>query len=136
VAANLEHELLAVVRAWDRAMVQNDPEAIGRFMADDWTIIGSDGSSSDKAAFLGLIRSGMLSHDVMRSDDITVRMYGEAAVITARGVSCGVYQGHPFREVERQSNVFILQGSQWRCVLTHLSRLAKPGTGGWPNEEL
>ena len=67
-------------------MVQNDPEAIGRFMADDWTIIGSDGTSSDKAAFLGLIRSDMLSHDVMRSDDITVRMYGGAAVITARGV--------------------------------------------------
>ena len=66
MVANLEHELLAVVRAWDRAMVQNDPEAIGRFMADDWTIIGSDGTSSDKAAFLGLIRSGMLSHEVMR----------------------------------------------------------------------
>ena len=102
MAANLEHELLAVVRAWDRAMVQNDPEAIGRFMADDWTIIGSDGTISDKAAFLGLIRSGMLSHEVMFSDDITVRMYGGAAVITARGVSSGVYQGHPFREVERK----------------------------------
>ena len=131
MTASVEHELVAVMRAWDRAMVQNDPEAIGRFMADDWVIIGSDGSSSDKAAFLGLIRSGRLSHDVMRSDDITVRIYGEAAVVTARGVSGGLYQGHSFREVERQSNVFILQGSQWRCVLTHLSRLAIA-----PREEL
>jgi ketosteroid isomerase-like protein len=124
VPANREHELLVVVRDWDQAMVQNDAEAIGRFMADDWTIIGSDGSSSDKETFLGLIRSGMLSHDVMRSDNIRIRLYGDAAVITARGVSGGIYHGRSFREVEQQSNVFIRQGSQWRCVLTHLSRLA------------
>lgn len=122
--ANREQELLVVVREWDQAMVQNDADAIGRFMANEWTITGSDGTSSDKEAFLGLIRAGILRHDVMRSDDITIRVYGDAAVVTARGVSGGVYQGRPFHEVERQSNVFIRSGSQWRCVLTHLSRLA------------
>jgi ketosteroid isomerase-like protein len=107
-------------------MVQNDADAIGRYMADDWTIVGSDGSSSDKATFLGLIESGVLSHDVMQSEDVTIRIYGDAAVVLARGVSGGSYQGRAFREVERQSNVFIRRGSQWRCVLTHLSRLARP----------
>jgi len=107
-------------------MVANDAETIGRFMAEEWTIIGSDGSRSDKATFLELIRSGVLSHDVMQSEDITIRMYGHAAVVTARGVSGGTYQGRVFREVERQSNMFIRQGAQWRCVLTHLSRLVPP----------
>jgi ketosteroid isomerase-like protein len=32
-------ELIGVVDEWDRAMVENDAEAIGRYMADDWTII-------------------------------------------------------------------------------------------------
>jgi ketosteroid isomerase-like protein len=126
MSANPEHQLRAVVQDWDKAMVQNDAEAIGRYMADEWTIVGSDGSSSDKATFLGLIESGVLSHDVMQSDDVTIRVYGDAAVVMARGVSGGKYQGRAFREVERQSNVFIRQGSQWRCVLTHLSRLARP----------
>jgi len=120
---NPEQELLAVVRDWDRAMVHNDTEAIGRFMADDWTIVGADGSTSDKATFLGLVKSGVLSHDLMQSEDIDIRVYGDAAVVVARGVSGGLYHGRPFREVERQSNMFIRQGSQWRCVLTHLSRL-------------
>lgn len=111
---------------WDHAMVGNDAATIGQFMADEWTILGSDGSSSDKAAFLELIRSGVLSHDVMQSKDITIRVYGEAAVVTARGVSGGTYQGRAFREVERQSNMFIRQGGQWRCVVTHLSRLVPP----------
>ena len=120
---NPEHELLAVVRDWDRAMVQNDAEAIGRFMADDWTIVGADGSTTDKATFLGLVKAGVLSHDLMQSNDIEIRVYGDAAIVVARGVSGGLYQGRPFREVERQSNTFIRQGSHWRCVLTHLSRL-------------
>ena len=121
---NAERELLSVVQAWDQAMVQNDADAIGHYMADEWTIIGSDGTSSDKASFLALIRSGALSHDIMQSEDVTVRVYGDAAVVTARGVSGGLFRGQRFRELERQSNMFVREGTQWRCVLTHLSRIA------------
>jgi hypothetical protein len=49
---------------------------------------------------------------------------GNAAVVVARGVSGGRYRGQKFREVERSSCVFVRQGGQWKCVLTHLSRLA------------
>jgi ketosteroid isomerase-like protein len=125
VSGELEEELIAVAHEWDRAMVENDAEAIGRYMADDWTIIGPDGSVGDKATFLGLVKSGALTHDVMESEDFHIRVYGDTAVVTARGVSGGKYQGQPFREVERSSCVFIRQEGQWRCVLTHLSRLAQ-----------
>lgn len=121
---SVREELIGVAHEWDRAMVENDPEAIGRFMADDWTIIGPDGSVGDKAAFLGLVKSGELSHDVMESEDLEVRVYGDTAVVTARGVSGGLYRGQAFREVERSSCVFVRQEGQWRCVLTHLSRIA------------
>lgn len=116
-------ELVEVARAWDRAMITNDAAAISRFMADDWIIVGSDGSVTDRAAFLGLVESGIVSHDVMTSENIRVRVYGDAAVVTADGVSAGKYHGQPFREVERASSVFVRQSGTWRCVLTHLSRL-------------
>ena len=119
--------LMRVEEEWNRAMVANDAEAIGRYMADDWTIIGPDGSVSDKPTFLGLVKSGALTHDVMESDDVTVRVYGDTAVVTARGVSGGKYRGQAFRAVERVSDVFVRQDGQWRCVLTHLSRIAPPG---------
>lgn len=118
-------ELIGVAHDWDRAMVENDADAIGRYMADDWTIIGSDGRVGDKATFLALVRSGALTHDAMESHDLNVRVYGETAVVTAHGVSGGTYQGQRFREVERSSCVFVRQEGQWRCVLTHLSRLAQ-----------
>ena len=121
-----EDELIRVANDWDRAMVGNDADAIGRYMADDWTIVGSDGRVGDKAGFLALVRSGALTHDVMTSEDIRVRVYGDTAVVVARGVSGGKFQGQAFREVERSSCVFVRQDGQWRCVLTHLSRIA-PG---------
>ena len=116
-------ELVRVASDWDRAMVGNDPEEIGRYMADDWTIIGADGSVGDKPTFLQLVESGALSHDVMESEDLTVRVYGDTAVVIARGVSGGQYLGQRFREVERSSCVFVRQEGHWKCVLTHLSRL-------------
>ncbi|MEK6373431.1 MAG: nuclear transport factor 2 family protein [Acidobacteriota bacterium] len=122
---DLERELLQVADEWDQAMVANDAEAIGSFMADDWTIIGSDGSVGDKATFLALVKSGALTHDVMTTEDAIVRLYGNTAVVTARGVSGGQYQGQPFREVERTSCVFVREATRWRCVLTHLSRITE-----------
>jgi ketosteroid isomerase-like protein len=116
-------ELVAVTHEWDRAMVENDADAIGRYMADDWVIVGSDGRVGDRATFLELVRSGALSHDVMKSHDLDIRLYGDTAVVLARGISGGKYQGRPFREIERVSCVFVRTGGRWRCVLTHLSRL-------------
>ncbi len=124
-----EQELVRAEEEWGRAMVRNDAEAIGRFMADDWTIIGPDGSMNDKARFLALVKSGALTHDVMDGDEVKVRVYGDAAVVTARGISGGKYQGQPFRVVERVSDVWVRRNGQWRCVSTHLSRLAPPEAG-------
>jgi ketosteroid isomerase-like protein len=117
-------EVTRVAHEWDRAMVGNDATEIGRYMADDWVIVGPDGRVSDRASFLRLVESGVLTHDVMESHDLDVRVYGDAAVVIARGVSGGTFQGRQFREVERATSVFVRRGGRWVCVVTHLSRLA------------
>lgn len=119
-----EDDVVRVIEAWDRAMVTNDVEAIGSYMADEWTIIGADGSVGDRASFLESVRTGDVTHDVMESHDLTIRVYGDTAVVTGRGVSGGKYRGQPFYLVERVSCVFVRHEARWRCVLTHLSELA------------
>ena len=121
----VEVELIAAMEAWDRAMVANDPEAIGAHMADDWTIVGPDGGVGGKAGFLDAVRSGHLTHDVMETHDPTIRFFGDVAVVLARGVSGGRYRGDPFHLVERVTCVFERQDGRWRCVLTHLSPMGK-----------
>jgi ketosteroid isomerase-like protein len=125
MGSSVEEELIGVAHDWDRAMVTNDAEAIGAYMADDWTIIGPDGSVGDKVTFLELVRSGALTHDVMESHDSKVRVYGDTAVVIARGISGGQYQGESFHLVERATCVFVRQQNRWRCVLTHLSQIAQ-----------
>ncbi|HSJ26392.1 MAG TPA: nuclear transport factor 2 family protein [Longimicrobiales bacterium] len=117
----VEAEVVRAAHSWDAAMINNNPEDIGAFMAEEWTIIGPDGSVGDRSEFLELVRSGALTHNVMESHEIEVRVYGEAAVLTARGVSGGHYRGEPFHLVERVSNVFVRRHDRWICVLTHLS---------------
>lgn len=118
--------VLEAISEWDRAMVANDPDAIGRYMADDWVIVGPDGSVGGKARFLDLVRSGTLTHDTMESHDMDVRLYGDTAVVVGRGVSAGQHEGERFHLVERVSSVFRHDdGGGWRCVLTHLSLLGE-----------
>ena len=112
------------MEAWDRAMVANDPEAIGSFMDDDWAIVGPDGSVGGKERFLEIVRSGDLTHDVMETHEPEIRLYGNVAVVISRGVSGGAYRGEPFHLVERVSAVFMRREDHWSCVLTHLSQLA------------
>lgn len=120
----------AILRAeseWARAMVRNDVPAIGGFVHDDWVIVGPDGRPCDRQAFLDLVESGTLTHDVMDLAEPRVRVYGDAAVVTFRSVSGGEYRGQAFRVVERASDVWVRTDGGWRCVLTHLSSLAEGG---------
>lgn len=118
-----EDELMQVSADWDRAMVTNDADAIGRFISDDWVIIGTDGRIDTKAQFLDVVRRGVVTHDVMETHDMDIRVHGDAAVVIGRGVSGGTYQGQQFLLHERVSSVFVREGGEWRCVSTHLSSL-------------
>jgi ketosteroid isomerase-like protein len=122
---NEKEEILALENAWAQAFIRNDASAIGRHMAEDWTIITPEGNQLDRSTFLGLIESGDLTHDGMDFEDTTVRMYGNMAIVSARATSKGRFKGHPFIESERSTDVFVKVGGQWQCVLTHLTRIGK-----------
>ena len=116
--------LIELVRAWDESMVDNDSQAIGSFMTDDWIIVAPDGSIDGRERFLELIASGDLTHDTMTTEDPIIRVLGDSAIVVARGVSAGAYRGRPFREHERSSSVFVRRDGPWACALTHLSSIA------------
>lgn len=122
--ATTEQEIRDLVARWDEVMIGNDPDAIGAFMADEWVIVGPDGSVDGRERFLALIASGELTHDVMTTRDMQVRVYGRTAVTVASGTSGGRFRGSPFLLTERASCVFVKNQGRWACVLTHLSPLS------------
>lgn len=112
-------------KLWDQAMVRNDPEEISKFMSDDWVIVGTEGGITPKSTFLALITSGDLTHDIMSSEDIRVKIYGQMGVLTSRGTSSGTssgtYKDQPFSFYEWSISVFIRERGNWKCVLTMLT---------------
>jgi ketosteroid isomerase-like protein len=121
----MEEELLKVEEQFAEAIMKNDPESIGRFVADDWIIIDADGGIIDRERFLGVIKSGALTHETMESGDIRVRVYGDGAVVTALTRTKGKFMGQEFSTEERATDFFVRLDGQWRCVLTHLTRFTK-----------
>ena len=121
----MQGEILRLEKEFSQAIVKNDAEAVGRFLADDWIIIDPDGGIIDRARFLGVIKSGVLIHEMMESDDTRVRIYGNAAIVTALVTTKGKFNGQAFTSRERATDVFVKQSGRWQCALSHLTRFAK-----------
>jgi len=120
-----EEELLKIEKAFADAIVKNDLEGIERLVAGDWIIIDPNGETVDRARFLEVIKSGALTHDMMESEDFRVRVYADAAVVTAITSTKGKFMGQEFSTQERATDVFVRRDGRWQCVLTHLTRFAK-----------
>ena len=118
----MQEELLRLEKELAQAVVKNDADAVGRFLSDDWIIVDPDGGIVDKPRFLGVIRSGALSHERMESDDVRVRTYENTAVVTALTTTKGRFMGQDFTSCERATDIFVKQDDRWRCVFTQLTR--------------
>jgi ketosteroid isomerase-like protein len=125
VTEKIHEELEKLDNDWSAAITKNDADAIGRFVSDDWVIIGPDGNVIDKSRFLWVIKSGDLTHEAMESEDWRIRVYGDTAVITAQARSKGKYKGQAFSTHERSTSVFVQKEGRWQCVLTQLTPIAK-----------
>ena len=121
----MEEEVLKIEEEFAQAIVRNDADAIANLLADDWVIVDPDGGVIDKARFLAVIRSGVLTHQMMESEDWRVRVYGNLAVVTGLTTTKGEFMGQAFTSNERATDIFVKQADRWQCVFTQLTRFAR-----------
>jgi ketosteroid isomerase-like protein len=125
MGTDMEEELLELEKAFAQAIVSNDLDRIGRLVTDDWIIIDPNGETVDRTHFFEVIKSGALTHEMMDSEDLRVRVYGDSAVVTAVTRTKGTFMGQNFSTQERATDVFVKRDGRWQCVLTHLTRFPK-----------
>lgn len=114
---NDEAHVRDVVALWDDAMVSNDINLIGKYMSENWEIIGSDGITT-RDSFFHVINSGELTHHTMTSDELQIRIYGQTGIVISRGTSAGYWKGVAFDLYEWSTSIFVKTDGQWLCVLT------------------
>jgi ketosteroid isomerase-like protein len=118
-------ELALVEEHFNGAMVSNDISRISRCVADDWVLVTPEVGVVSRARILQVIESGELSHDTMTKDVGRVRVYGDVAVVTARGQNTGTFRGQRICADEWVTDVYRKVDGQWLCVLTHLTPVAR-----------
>lgn len=88
-------------------------------------ITETDGSVRTKAQDLAAIKSGQTKISSMVTDDIKVRIYGDAAVVTGRNTVKVIWMGKDISGQERWTDTWIKSNGRWQCVATHVSSIAQ-----------
>jgi ketosteroid isomerase-like protein len=123
--AHMQEEISKMEKDFEQAVIKNDADAVGQFLTDDWIIIDPDGGVIDKARFLGVIKSGALTHEQMDSDDVRIRVYGDTAIATALSRTKGKFMGQDFTTQERATDVLLKRDGRWQIVFSQLTRFSK-----------
>jgi hypothetical protein len=88
-----EQELLKLEQEWTNADLKDDWATMDRILADDYVLTDRDGFVSTKAQVLAYMKSGEGKILTLAIDDMKVRVYGDAAVVTLRATIKETYKG-------------------------------------------
>lgn len=96
--------------------------AWGAMLAPDWSVIHLTGTVITKAEALQMCKASAVPIETFEVDEISVRAFGEAAVVTGR--TTVVTGGAAAARVElRFTDVFIRRGGRWQVVASQATRL-------------
>lgn len=115
--------LIAQADAWDKAIVRKDVAAISANMAEDFRQIRSNGDLADKATFLRDIASPELTIEPYEVEDLEVRFYGDAALLTGRTRMKGSYRGEAFSTHYRYIDVYARRDGRWQVVSVQITTI-------------
>ncbi len=112
-----EQTVLKLTQEWLEAEDRVDRAALNRIIADDFLGTGPRGNTLTKT---DVIPADGVTHGLAISgQDIKVRVFGDTAVVTGRGVP----KGAPERPELRITVVFVKRADRWQMVAGHLSAL-------------
>ena len=117
--------LRATERERLRALVTGDVPRATQLHAEDFHLINPLGGTLSKAQYLGGIASGQLRYLHWEAGTITVRLYGDAAVIRYQSELEIVVQGHHIpRQRYWHTDLYERHGGQWQVVWSHATTAA------------
>lgn len=111
-----------------RSLVDVDLNTARRIHSDDFQLINPAGAALTKLEYLGALESGQLDYVAWDAGDITVKLYGDAAVIRYRDNRFDVNSGSNVvhRGPMYHTNLYERRGGEWQIVWSQASGIIKP----------
>ena len=100
---------------WVTAFVQGDTAALERIMAED-CIFTYPLEGDDRAQFIADLESGDLRAEEMTRDHVSVRVYGQTAVLTCRDTCRWRYKGRVIAGRYSTIHVYAERQGRWQLV--------------------
>ena len=110
--------VLALENAWNRALELKDAKALDMILASTFVSIDTDGSVSSKSEFLESIKSPDYQPSQAVTEQSSVQVYGNAAVVVGILRVKGTEKGKPYVRRERFADTWIKLNGTWQCVAT------------------
>src|SRR5438270_3498694 len=123
---HVEQEVVRLAAAWATAELRGDTAFLEGTLADDFIGIGPLGFMLTKHEWLARHQSGDLKYDSLELDEIAVRVYNEAAVLTGRQVQNAAYRGNSVKAELRPTLVLVHRQRRCRLGVLQRSRIWPP----------
>ncbi len=116
-----EEQLRRIDREWNEAYPKCDTETLGRIIADDWVCIDGAGLLITKRQLLDRVASNPYPFDTHEFDEFSLRIFGDAAVVTGRLSASGHEPEGPFHLQQRFTRVYVRRENSWQAVATQVT---------------
>jgi len=118
---NEEKQLLELDRQWNEAYPQRDVAILDRVIADDWLCIDGAGLIISKKQLLDRVESSENFLDSYKFDEIALRMFKDAAIVTGRLSRTGRDEAGRFYLEQRYTRVYVKRNGCWQSVATQVT---------------
>ena len=113
----LEHDRI-------QAGIRKDISYVDAATADEYVQIDWDGKVLDKTATLARIKSSNIQLQSNTLDEISVRVYGDTAVVTGLATRKGLMDGKDISTGIRYTRVYTKRDERWQVVQFQQTRVA------------
>jgi hypothetical protein len=114
--ASAEDSVRAAEVARGEALIHADTTALSRMTADEFVEISRFGTLRTKADNMRDIASGGLKLTTVKYDSVSVRIYGDVAVLRGIADNTGTMRGFPFAGKIWYTRVFVRRDGRWQAV--------------------
>ena len=121
-AAPRERAVLAAMDAFKQAILDRDTAELARTWTEDYTFINPQGGLVTREQRLANLGSGSTNVQVIENErEITVRLYGDAAVVQNLSTLRGSFSGSPTDTDLRGTFVWVRREGRWQLVTNQLT---------------
>jgi uncharacterized protein (TIGR02246 family) len=111
---------------WVKAVMRRDAESLNRIMADDF-FFAYPLEGDDKAQFIADVTSGDLKVEHIRREQVTVRVFGNTAILTARDSAAWLYHGRELSGQYKIIMVYTERDGRWQLCAFQACPMAELG---------